>query len=276
MRIPLEDTYADVTGKAARGLGLDPIQLAAKRGFTRDAAVAFLEGRFDEGLAHAIAGDLGLCPQRLAALARGDYAPRPDPGIPGLRAFNTPFGDMTVNSYLLWDPESRLAAFIDTGADCDPALGILRAENLTPVAILLTHAHGDHVIELDRLVEKTGAEAWIGENEPLDGACPFPDGKLFHLGALEISTRPTPGHSPGAISYVVQGLQTPVAFVGDALFAGSMGGPNISHAEGIASVQSQIFTLPDHTILCPGHGPTTTVAEEKLHNPFFPARRSLS
>jgi hydroxyacylglutathione hydrolase len=270
MQIPLEDTYADVTAKAARGLGLDFIQLAVKRGFTRDAASAYLDGRFDEALARAVAGDLGLCPHRLAALGRGEYVPRPAPAVTGLRAFNTPFDDMTVNAYLLWDPQSRLAAFIDTGADCDAALDTLRTENLKPVAILLTHAHGDHVCELDRLVEKTGAEAWIGENEPLKGACPFPDGKIFHLGALDISTRPTPGHSPGAITYVVQGLPTPVAFVGDALFAGSMGGPNISHAEGLASVHSQIFTLPGQTLLCPGHGPATTVAEEKLHNPFFP------
>jgi glyoxylase-like metal-dependent hydrolase (beta-lactamase superfamily II) len=72
------------------------------------------------------------------------------------------------------------------------------------------------------------------------------------------------------VTYVLHGLSKPVAIVGDALFASSMGGGGVSYAEALKTNRECIFTLPDTTILCPGHGPMTTVAEEKRHNPFFP------
>ena len=90
------------------------------------------------------------------------------------------------------------------------------------------------------------------------------------MGALEIETRLTPGHSVGGITYVVSGLGRPVAVVGDAIFAGSMGGGGISYSDALSNNRKRIFTLADDTILCPGHGPLTTVGEEKRHNPFYP------
>ncbi len=74
----------------------------------------------------------------------------------------------------------------------------------------------------------------------------------------------------GGTTYVISGLAAPVAVVGDALFAGSMGGGMISYDDALKNNREKIMTLPDETILCPGHGPMTTVAEEKRHNPFFP------
>ena len=92
----------------------------------------------------------------------------------------------------------------------------------------------------------------------------------FRAGALKIETRQTSGHSAGGITYVISGLPRPVAVVGDAIFAGSMGGGAVSYTDALRNNRNKIFTLPNEAVLCPGHGPLTTVGEEKLHNPFFP------
>ncbi|MGZ4964183.1 MAG: MBL fold metallo-hydrolase, partial [Limisphaerales bacterium] len=98
----------------------------------------------------------------------------------------------------------------------------------------------------------------------------FAAGKTFHVGNLKIETRQTSGHARGGITFVVSGLGRRVAIVGDALFACSMGGGAISYEEALRTNRKEIFSLPDDTIVCPGHGPMTTVGEQKKHNPFYP------
>jgi hydroxyacylglutathione hydrolase len=134
---------------------------------------------------------------------------------------------------------------------------------------LLTHAHPDHIEDLDRLRKKTGAPVFISERESAPGAQPFAEGKRFQAGKLEIEARLTWGHSPGGTTFVVYGLAHPVAIVGDSLFAGSMGGGNVSYADAVRNNLEKILTLPNETIICPGHGPMTTVGKEKKHNAFF-------
>ena len=95
-------------------------------------------------------------------------------------------------------------------------------------------------------------------------------GKTFQVGALSIESRSTWGHSPGGVTYVVRGLPRTVAIVGDAIFAGSMGGGGVSYKDALKTNRESILSLPDETILCPGHGPLTTVGEQKKVNPFFP------
>ena len=126
------------------------------------------------------------------------------------------------------------------------------------------------VFDLDRLKEATGAKAFVSERELLPDAEPFADGKVFSVGGLKIETRRTSGHARGGTTFVVTGLAKRLAVVGDALFAGSMGGGMVDYEEALRTNRGNIFTLPDDTIVCPGHGPLTTVGEEKLHNPFFP------
>ena len=266
--IPLEDTPADIVGKAMRGLKLTDADVAAKAGVPADAIANLRGGEFDEKTARAIAPALGLGADALAALGKKAWRPRPVE-VAGLASFNTPFEDMTVNSYIAFDRESREAVAFDTGADCSGMLAFLAKEKLTVKLILLTHTHGDHILELDRLREKTGAPAFVGNREPIEGAESFADGRDFQCGSLRIGTRLTWGHSPGGITYVVAGLEKPVAIVGDAVFASSMGGGGVSYADALRTNREQILTLPDDTVLCPGHGPLTTVGEEKAHNPFF-------
>jgi glyoxylase-like metal-dependent hydrolase (beta-lactamase superfamily II) len=105
--------------------------------------------------------------------------------------------------------------------------------------------------------------------EGVPGIKTFAAGKEFRIGSLTVATRLTKGHAPGGITYVIGGLERPVAIVGDALFAGSMGRANTSYADCLRTNREEILSLPPQTILCPGHGPLTTVALERKHNPFF-------
>lgn len=267
--IPIEDNFTDILGKAQRGLGLDDETLADRAGVSVTQIRELLAGTLDETVLAQVAPVLVLGGEALRLQAREDYVPAEISPVAGLTGCNTVFEDMTVNSYVVWDPASKEAAFFDTGADGDPMLEVVRKEGLKVTAIFLTHTHGDHILDLDRLKEKTGAPAFVGEKEALEGAESFAPGKYFSLGGLSIETRWTWGHSPGGITYFIRGLSVPVAVVGDAIFAGSMGGGAISYADALRSNRENILTLPDETVLCPGHGPLTTVGEQKRVNPFF-------
>jgi hydroxyacylglutathione hydrolase len=268
MPIPLEDNFADVIGKAQRGLQISDSALVEKSGISLAALRDLRDGLFEESAARKVAPQLRLHPEALVELGLKSWFPHPVK-LDGLAVYHTPFDDMMVNSYLVWDEATKSAVAFDTGADCSAMIDSLRGHGLTLELILLTHTHGDHVYDLDRLVEKTGAPAFVSAREPFHGAQTFDHGKVFTAGGLRIETRLTCGHSRGGTTYVVHGLDKPVAVVGDALFAGSMGGGMVSYADALRTNREQIFTLPDETILCPGHGPVTTVGEERLHNAFF-------
>src|SRR5262249_36786326 len=107
------------------------------------------------------------------------------------------------------------------------------------------------------------------EGESVPGAEKIAEGKHFQVGNIDIESRLTWGHSPGGLTFVVTGLARQIAIVGDSLFAGSMGGGNVSYQDALRNNLDKILTLPAETIICPGHGPMTTVGEEKKHNPFF-------
>jgi hydroxyacylglutathione hydrolase len=267
--IPLEDNVGDVIGKAQRGLGVSDSELAKKAGVSLQTIRKLREGDFDEQALLRIAPVLGLAGEQLCELAKGEWRPRRINEPDGFAQFNTRYHDMAVNAYLGWDSTSRIAAVFDTGAECGEMVRFANRHKLNVQLILLTHAHPDHVADLPRLREETGADVFVPAREPVSGAEPIDEGKHFHLGNLEIDTRLTWGHSQGGMTYVVTGLARPIAIVGDSLFAGSMGGGNVSYQDALRNNLEKILTLPNETIICPGHGPMTTVGEEKTHNPFF-------
>ena len=271
MTIPIEDSYTDIIGKAQRGLGISDSVLAEKAGLSADQIRALKDGAVTADDLRQAATVLDLGPDSLLALAEGRYQPAPVAELEGLGSANTAFEDMTVNAFLVWDPASREAAIFDTGADGQPLMELAQAKGLKITQIFLTHTHGDHILDLDRLKEKTGASAYVCEKEALEGAESFSPGRTFSIGALSVETRLTSGHAAGGITYVIAGLAKPVAVVGDAIFAGSMGGGMVSYADALRNNREQILTLSDDTILCPGHGPLTTVGEQKAANPFFAA-----
>ncbi len=268
--LPLEDSYLDIIGKAQRGLKLSNPDLASGAGIELADLERLQAGETtDPALLAKIAPVLHLGAKALTDAAAKAWQPDPVE-VAGLQTFTTNFEDMTVNAYLVW--EGNTAVAFDTGSDAGDMIAFAAAKGLTISQILITHTHGDHIYDLDRLKEKTGAPAHVGDKEPtLDGAEPFTAGKVFHAGSLTIETRLTWGHAKGGITYFIKGLARPVAVVGDAVFAGSMGGGMVSYADALRTNREEILTLPDDTVLCPGHGPLTTVAEQKSHNPFFTA-----
>jgi glyoxylase-like metal-dependent hydrolase (beta-lactamase superfamily II) len=273
MSIPLEDNASDIIGKAQRGLGISDSQLAERSGANAEKIRKLREGAFDDDTVERAAPVLNLDPAALRKLAAGKWSPEVIAEIEGLAQFNTTYHDMTVNAYLVWDPATREAVAFDTGADCGGMLQRIEQGRLSVKLILLTHSHPDHVADLRRLRKATDAPVYLSKFEEAEGAEEVEEGKRFRVGSLEIEARLTSGHSPGGITYVVTGLSRPVAIVGDSLFAGSMGGGNISYADALRNNREKILTLPDETIVCPGHGPLTTVGKEKRDNPFFAMQR---
>ncbi|MCS7049902.1 MAG: MBL fold metallo-hydrolase [Verrucomicrobiae bacterium] len=267
--IPLEDSFADVVGKAQRGLGLSDAELAKRAGVSVEALAQVKSGKPLDDVLRKIAGPLGLNATALIELANQRWRPA-TVSLDGLAQFNTRYEDMTVNAYVVWNPNSRQGFAFDTGATAEPMLDFVRERGIKILAILLTHTHGDHIADLDRLRRDTGAPVFCPEREALPGTELFGEGKQWsEPGGLRVEARLTCGHSVGGMTFVVSGLGRPVAVVGDALFAASMGGGLVSFAEALDNNRRKIFTLPPQTILCPGHGPMTTVGEELQHNPFY-------
>jgi glyoxylase-like metal-dependent hydrolase (beta-lactamase superfamily II) len=276
MAIPLEDTVTDITGKAQRGLGLSYTELSDKIGIEIGEVDAVEKVK---GMAFAevekMAQALNLGPRALFAIAEGKYHPTVTLPKTGFFQSNTTYGDMTVNAYLVWDESTKLAAAFDTGADAQVLIDEIKKHGLTLQDVYLTHTHVDHVVELDRLLEKAGGSVGVhvNEAEPLDGAATFKPGVTFSLGKLHIESRETNGHSPGGTTYHIHGLDVPLAIVGDALFAGSVGGIKVDYKGSLQKIRDNILSAQDNTIIAPGHGPLTTVIQEKKNNPFFPEYR---
>lgn len=266
MSIPLEDFFNDVVGKAMRGQGMTVESLAAASGVEAAAIQALREGQAQSQILLRIASSLCLHGPSLVEMAQGGWMPEPLE-LEGLAQANTTYHDMTVNAYIVWDPTTREAAIFDTGASAAPLLAVLEEKGLTLRYLFLTHTHPDHVADIDALAAPL---LLASEKEPYPGAKIFAPGTTWPLGALTIKARSTWGHSKGGTTYFVRGLERPVAVVGDALFASSMGGGIVSYPDALATNRKEIFTLPDDTIIAPGHGPLTTVGWEKQHNPFYP------
>ena len=270
-RIPLEDNFNDVINKAQRGWKITDEDLAQRAEVSAEDLAAVKAGQPLFGVIRRVARHLKLSPDALEVLAHKRWYPLLPDFPKGFAAFNTPHEDMTVNSYLIWDPRDRIAAAFDTGASCDGMLDFIRAEKLQLHYIFITHTHPDHVADLPRLATTTKAQVWSSEIEPVDypGAKCFKENAHFHLGAIAIKTLLTSGHSPGQTTFFVTGLSWPLAIVGDSLFASSMGGSPTHFEEQLRNNREKIFTLPRDTALACGHGPLTTLAQEKRHNPFF-------
>ena len=197
-------------------------------------------------------------------------------------------GPLQVNCYLLGCEETREAVVVDPGGDVVRILEALKAHRLDLKRIVCTHAHFDHVGGVRELKEATGAEFFLHQDDlPLlkgvlsqaiffglrAGSPPTVDGYLEEgdeivFGRESLRVLHTPGHSPGGVSLVGDG----VVFVGDLLFAGSIGRtdlPGGSYPALIEAVQIKIFPLGDEVVVYPGHGPATTIGQERRHNPFL-------
>lgn len=268
--INLEDFHEDILCKAMRGLGIGKNEMAKRVGFKKSDIDGILSGGVNKSLICLMAGELNLDTEKLIRSAHREWSPAPL-DIRELKQFNLPFGDMLVNVYVIWEQTSKNAWVFDTGPMAQSVLDFIEDEGLKVNAIFLTHTHRDHIACLDELKEKTGnSTVYVHELEALYGCESITEGFSYKCGSLSLNALHTHGHALGGMTYVIDGLESPVAIVGDAIFAGSMGGGMVSYEDALRTNREKIMTLPEETILCPGHGPMTTVQEEKKNNPFFP------
>jgi hydroxyacylglutathione hydrolase len=271
----LEDHVGDIIRKARAMSGVAVPAAAGAAGMS-DAELTALEetGRTAaQPNWAALAKLLGLQPEKLAGIANGWLPAQKDLSCwRELRVFTTAAEGMTVNCYLVWDEVTRDAALFDTGLDAKPVLDCIAENQLQLRHLFITHSHWDHVEALPQV-----RAAWPkvrvhtgSKNAPVDQR--NKPNEIVPLGGLRVTHRETPGHADDGVTYLVGNWQEDaphVAIVGDAIFAGSIGRGNQSWELARQKVREQILTLPRETLLCPGHGPLTTVAEEKGHNPFF-------
>jgi glyoxylase-like metal-dependent hydrolase (beta-lactamase superfamily II) len=270
----LEDHFGDIISKARAAAGVSLEEAAASAGLAPDQLAALeSEGRRDQRPdLPALAARIGLHGAKLEGIANGWHPQPRDLSLwRELRQITTVEG-MAVNCYLVWDEVTREAALFDTGWQARPVLEVIRASGLELRHLFITHMHHDHVAAL-RPIREAFPKVKLHSSSPLAPVAQRNRANDFiHLGSLRITNRPTPGHAAEGVTYVIGTWPDDapnVAVVGDALFAGSMGRVGSEVALARQHIQEQIFSLPPETLICPGHGPVTTVGEEKAHNPFF-------
>lgn len=200
-------------------------------------------------------------------------------------------GPFLANCYIVGSEKTKEGFILDPVAEAETIMDNVRQLGLTVKLIVATHSHPDHVTALSEIKEETGAPFAMHEAESagmiasgmarvmglfMSGSAetlakpdmPLKDGDTIEVGDLSFTVLHTPGHSPGGISLYGHGM----VFVGDTLFNFSIGRtdfPGCSHQQLIDSINSKLMTLPDETVVYPGHGPQTTIATERQYNPFL-------
>ncbi len=183
-------------------------------------------------------------------------------------------GMLSTNCYVVGCEETKEAAVIDPGMDneseAEPILDFIKQNSLRTKYIINTHGHPDHIDGNSIIKKATGAPILIHKNHSthVHADRKLHDGDVIQVGTLNLVVLHTPGHTPDGISLLVD----KAVFTGDALFAGSVGRTDFSGGsfqELINSIKTKLFHLPDSLKVYPGHGPSTTIGDEKRHNPFL-------
>lgn len=210
-------------------------------------------------------------------------------GVMLLRALE--LGPFAANCYIVGAEKTREGLIIDPTAEAETIMDNVRQLGLTIKLIVATHAHPDHIMALREVKEETGVPFAMHEAESAGRIAPgmtrimglfmtgslksppkpdrlLKDDDIIEVGDLSFTVLHTPGHSPGGISLYGHG----VVFCGDTLFNFSIGRtdfPGCSHQKLMDSIHNKLMTLPDETIVLPGHGPRTTIGTERQYNPFL-------
>lgn len=276
--MPLEDDFCDILKKARRGRGLSMSDLAQASGLSAgDVTILERGGRLPtKGEIDALAAALHLRTAPLLHIVLDRWMPAPPRAAGPVETVMGDINGYAVKGYVVYDLGEAL--FVDTAYNEEAMLEVLERKNLTLKAVCLTHGHSDHAGGLDVILQHHRVPVYLGMGDrPMLGWIPpgelmmsTTDGQTVAVGRLTMRFVVTPGHTPGGICYRVEGAGHDACFVGDTLFAGSIGGSNPAslYQTHLQSVRTRVLTLPPDTTLLPGHGPATTVREELAHNPF--------
>lgn len=259
----LEDDFTYVIRKAFKGLALSPGEAAVKAGLPEKEVLSFSRGHFSADTARRLAPVLGLNPD---ALAKHDgYTPEPL-ALPEIHRLDLPFGGERVNAWLVTSGGTTI--LFDTGYEPSSCATALDAMGVSaPDQIFITHGHNDHIGGMQTFI----ARGNVIHGSQIEQARQMNPGDSIRCGPLVIRACDLSGHYTPTLGFHIGGLAAPVLVTGDALFAGSIGGcatPGL-YQHALARLNEVLTPLPDNTVLLPGHGPATTLGEERVSNPFL-------
>jgi glyoxylase-like metal-dependent hydrolase (beta-lactamase superfamily II) len=276
--MPLEDDFCDIIKKARTGQGLSVGDVARMAGLPGGNITALEKGLCppDRSEVQALAKVLGLRSDPLEQIAIEKWEPvaqRPMAWVERIQGSINGYG---VQGYVVHD--SGEAVLIDTAYNAPAMIEFLSGRQLRLMGICLTHGHADHADGIDQILSFCQAPVYLGTEDvdllswrPPAAQMKAPEqGQTIAVGRLRVQCLTTSGHTPGGICYRMDAGSERLCFVGDTLFAGSIGrsNPSTLYQTHLGSVRTRVLTLsPEHRLL-PGHGPATTVREELDHNPF--------
>jgi hydroxyacylglutathione hydrolase len=276
--MPLEDDFSDILKKARTGQGLSVGDVARMTGLPGGDITALERGDQprDRAEVRALAKALGLRAEPLEQIAIDKWEPVAQRMPPWVETVHGSINGYGVQGYVVHNEGEAL--LVDTAYNAPAMLDVLRRHRLRLIGICLTHGHADHAYGIEQILSYREVPVYLGPEDmnllswrPRTDLLVAPiDGLSISIGHRTVHCLTTPGHTPGGICYRLDDAQLPVCFVGDTLFAGSIGrsNPKELYSTHINSVRDRLLTLsPDYRLL-PGHGPATTVEEELDHNPF--------
>ncbi len=285
MSIQIEDNATDVLRKSMLGRGISSEMLAERSGLPLAEIRRFRRERVSAEICSRVAPALNLCPEKLRRLD-ADF----DAGVAGNPALEPRFPetctrhimfcgnkilpDMTSNAYVWTDSARGEAVLFDCGMNGEGLVEFLKTRAIKDVSLCLTHRHFDHADGQEALLAAFprlrifSFYTLFGEGEEV------PREHSFQAASLRLRAIPVPGHTVDSVVFLWENPPSPfppLAFTGDTLFLGSVGGCLPGHLEhSLLSIRKQLFeALDPETILLPGHGPATTLRAEQENNPFF-------
>jgi glyoxylase-like metal-dependent hydrolase (beta-lactamase superfamily II) len=280
--MPLEDDFCDIIKKARVGQAWSVADVAQMVGVPSGNITALERGVCppDRSEVQALAKVLGLRPGSLEQIAIEKWEPAAQQPLAWVERIQGSINGYGVQGYVVHDGGEAL--LVDTGYNAPAMIEFLSKHRLRLLGICLTHGHADHADGIDQILNFCQAPVYLGTEDvdllswrPPVAQMKAPEpGQTIAVGRLRVQCLTTPGHTPGGICYRVDAGSERLCFVGDTLFAGSIGrsNPSTLYEAHLGSVGASLLELSPEYRLLPGHGPATTVREELDHNPFVSIR----